>query len=270
MNKPKKLLEERLRSGEFSLPDNIHFTESAFAYFCEKIADEIEEYYVPLPRFEDGTVVERGRITEKGVVCEVIVRNDGYYTLYDTQSKVLASGPIDKLVKCPTYKIFYDADGVEIKAGDIVYDLENDGKRGHVAFIYPFGAQVNWDDGSFSFDINSKSITHKEPVFDADGVECKVGDTVWNLNDGNKYRIYKINNDNSVDIGSVGGSDYLAGYQATNLTHKEPDSLEKLRDDIYSVILDDQYHECIDAQLVDWTDRISDMIERNKKYGNRS
>lgn len=94
-------------------------------------------------------------------------------------------------------------------------------------------------DGEYPYLVNVDSCTvydgqwctRPQPkALDADGVEIKVGDTVWKI-DGNA---------DSFEVKEIDGS-FLALYQGqsfiswTNksyLTHKEPDSLDKVIDDL--------------------------------------
>lgn len=64
-------------------------------------------------------------------------------------------------------------------------------------------------------------------VLDADGVEIKVGDTVWTL-DGLKGVVTKVE-DGAAYIAYE--SDYAQCEEADNLTHTRPDSWERLEED---------------------------------------
>lgn len=64
-------------------------------------------------------------------------------------------------------------------------------------------------------------------VLDADGVEIKVGDTVWTL-DGLEGVVTKVE-DGAVYIAYE--SDYVQCEEADNLTHARPDSWEQLEED---------------------------------------
>lgn len=72
-------------------------------------------------------------------------------------------------------------------------------------------------------------------ILDADGVEINVGDTVWLTTSGKKLRVdgftpWKYVRCSNPEI----DGDHEAGlnFAPESLTHREPDSLEKLRDDI--------------------------------------
>lgn len=65
-------------------------------------------------------------------------------------------------------------------------------------------------------------------VLDADGVEIKVGDTVWTL-DGLEGVVTKVE-DGAACIAYE--SDYAQREEADNLTHARPDSWERLEEDL--------------------------------------
>lgn len=73
-----------------------------------------------------------------------------------------------------------------------------------------------------------KSLKRTAPkVFDADGVEIKVGDTVWTL-DGLEGVVTKVE-DGAAYIAYE--SDYAQCEEAENLTHVQPDSWQRLEED---------------------------------------
>lgn len=99
-------------------------------------------------------------------------------------------------------------------------------------------------------------------VLDADGVEIKVGDTVWHIPTGKKYTAESIYTayDGDILVKCTAG-----GLNVKNLTHKEPDSLEKLRDDMLNY-----WNECENEEdnrkewaSSEWADRLTALIERD-------
>lgn len=105
----------------------------------------------------------------------------------------------------------------------------------------------------------AKNCKRPQPkVLDVDGMETKEGDTVWDI----KHPTHKKHTVIEVipEDGCVICEDKLT-YTAELLTHKEPDSLEKLQRDIAnhwsaSISAADRmaFHE--------WADRLSALIER--------
>lgn len=75
----------------------------------------------------------------------------------------------------------------------------------------------------------------KPKVLDADGVEIKVGDTVWNKEMGIKFLVTKLPTPDyysSVEVKTTEPPIYTTGYDPNLLTHREPDSIEKLLNDM--------------------------------------
>lgn len=66
-------------------------------------------------------------------------------------------------------------------------------------------------------------------ALDADGVETKTNDTVWIISSGVKGTVSFIHG-KRVHINFDDGGD--ADIPLSNITHREPDSLEKMRDDL--------------------------------------
>ena len=101
-------------------------------------------------------------------------------------------------------------------------------------------------------------------VLDADGVEIKVGDTVWHSKSGNEYKVIELGPEGHGRVRLRDLSGYETWRSVANLTHKEPDSLEKLRDDIseYVAMFDivgstqERYHQI-------WADRLTAIMERD-------
>lgn len=145
------------------------------------LADEIEKYYIPRPRFEDGEPVQFGDDIE-------------IYNL----TGLLDSGIIQS---------FHPNNGRVWMLSLVGVDHER---------------LVRFDPGTCVIK------RHKLRVLDADGVEIKAGDTVWVKHSGVKQVITRVENGNV--HGNVGHEP--TPLDPTCLTHREPDSLEKMRDDL--------------------------------------
>lgn len=103
-------------------------------------------------------------------------------------------------------------------------------------------------------------------VLDADGVEIKVGDTVWTL-DGLEGVVTKVE-DGAACIAYE--SDYAQRKEADNLTHARPDSWERLEEDAEK-IRRDIAHNLGDFSPSDFDDerdtvqfRVTDLVRRAK------
>ena len=138
--------------------------------FLNKLADEIERYYIPRPRFEDGEPVQDSDMEEIGGMATCCVYTDGSW--------------------------IFEPDKYEDTANPKQWDRQSG--------------------------MISDRIKRPQPkVLDADGVEIKVGDTVYYTVTGTKRIVERIENDEVY---------FTTGLYGTpdNLTHKEPDSIEKI------------------------------------------
>lgn len=178
------------------------------------LADEIERYYIPRPRYEDGEPVQWGD-------TDVAWRETASYS---PQVPWKATG--------------VDASGRLIAtAGDEIVAIAEVDENGRVKRLAP-------------------------KLFDADGVPIEVGDTVWFCgDDSGRYTVSAVEP-------TLGGNWCLTVFNdaatihevlPSQVTHHEPDSLEKLRDDMRRTM-----EESPDARFMDssWVDRLTALIER--------
>ena len=196
--------------GEKSCPDTT--CDDCIRQAAKKLADEIEKYYVPRPRFEDGEPVQFGDDIE----------------IYN-RSGLLDSGIIQS---------FHP-------------------NNGRVWILSLVG--VNHE-RLVRFDPDTCVIKRPElKVFDADGVEIKVGDTVWIIEPVAKGKVEEINKDRAYVKCDDG---WLADVRVSNLTHREPDSLEKLRNDMREFV-DTEYKIPGGTKTNEWLDRLTAIMERD-------
>lgn len=184
----KKLLHERLREiesfDEITLDDDRTYL-SLDGIQATLLSNEIERYYIPRPRFEDGEPIQFGDETEQvsaGFIAKVVgiaIYNDGSFTLED----------------------------------------------GH---------------GNSTYYADKQPVKRPQPkVYDADGIEINVGDTVWDSY-GNKLNVIELKPDEDCGLGEcedlVNCGEVKNGcpvyHIANQLTHKEPDSQSKIDDDL--------------------------------------
>lgn len=227
----KKLLHEKLRYIANENEEKLYSSNNIIEALCKEfgvcehkssytvdlrnclkaIADEIEKYYITRPRFEDGEPVQFGDYVDgcNGPVDSFLIYEDGSGTVYgeaDLPYKVDdgAAAGIDEPHKRPKPKIL-DADGVEIKVGDVVWHVSEPGEVGEVETLIPASAHV-----------------------------C----VLW----------------------STGAELYTPGV---DLAHREPDSLEKVRDDIAEWRADVAIPgNGWDIKTAEWCDRLTALIER--------
>lgn len=199
-----KLLHERLRDTD----NTCRFVRTkGFRCYLSKdlaceLADEIEKYYIPRPRFEDGEPVQFGDEVEDGTIHEIAFWDDGTIILLDETPETIYEVSAGCFIKRPEPKVL-DSDGVEIKVGDTVW-VKNS----------PF-----------------------EPLL------------VSGFKDGRVLMSY--HNETSL------------GYKPTSLTHREPDSLEKLRDDMNYCIIEGTYPGTAHEYLCQCAKRLTAIMERD-------
>lgn len=124
-----------------------------------------------------------------------------------------------------------DADGVEIRVGDRLYDTDTGCGRTVRA--------VN-DNGTVEFEGYEnrgwfvRFLTHRAPVLAADGKPLRVGETVYKVGgDGTAY-VFDGMSDNVDGLAMLhhDGKPYIGtGLRAEQLTHDRPDSWERLDED---------------------------------------
>lgn len=178
------------------------------------IADEIEKYYIPRPRFDDGEPVQFG---------------DKYKWADETIRKITGFGVTEE--GAPYVTCAFDGLGMSD------------------AMIY------------------SRRLKRPEPkVLDADGVEINVGDVVWPINNpemkmtvDNFQRIY--GQDVTVNCEFEGE---FYNFNPNKLTHREPDSLEKLRNDMAEYKTDTHFAEIKTKHTFgEFIDRLTAIMERD-------
>lgn len=271
-----KLLHERLREWAkdncyapvpiIALKDECN--EAAIDAFT-MIADEIEREYIPRPRYEDGEVLKNGGEIEcygrAETVVSYLVSSNCPVPFATLHLKCGASYNVslDKPLKRPQPKV-YDADGEKINVGDTVWSVQN-GKQAVVSATGQF--ETEYSKGNVMLEGVSECykgmlFTHKEPVLDADGVPIKVEDTVWHIKgDGTwPYRVVDIK-EGTVACITPKCPGLTAWQDPKDLTHKEPDSVKKICDDM-EAWLEYPPMEAEGIAIGKWRDRLSALIER--------
>lgn len=153
---------------DFGAMDDTRYTTEV--KLLNAIADEIEKYYIPRPRFEDGEPVQFG---------------DSF------------------IQKCVNVEVELDKIGISLFTKD--------------------GLNMVW--------FPDEVVPRPEPkVLDADGVEIKVGDTVFENNSPIPLKVVTVYGDG--DISAVGDGGICSKLDSSNYSHREPDSLQKILDDL--------------------------------------
>ncbi len=173
------------------------------------------------PRFEGGEPVKLlddfERYGEENGVSAVTMYADGSFAL---NCRAYSKG---ERVKRPAPKVL-DADGVEIRVGDTVWDVEFGCE--HVVTKVSDGAVfVAFEDESADR-CDPASLTHRAPVFAADGRPLREGETVYHVADGRAAVVREVRDGGAV-VEPVDGRP-CGRCRADYLTHERPES--KCRD----------------------------------------
>lgn len=265
-----KLIHERLREYDERscsfICDNGRFVMGLWNSEANSLADEIEKYYIPRPRFEDGEPVQFGDdieiynrtgLLDSGTIQSFHPNNGSVWMLSlvgFNHERLVRFDPETCVIQRPEPKAL-DSDGIEIKVGDTVWIVKT-GVKGTVKNVGGNRADIEWDDGRWSGDINAKNLTHEKPVFASDGERIKVGDTVWDIDSGEKLTVVEFaNREHSIIQCSHEDDGYCDDFDAYKLTHREPDSLKKAVDDLGELL---NYPMCDDIKL----DKVEEVYNR--------
>lgn len=270
-----KLLHEQLQEWVNREPGDI-LTCLGYEFDClgtgwtgilSSIAERIEREYMPRPRFEDGAPVQFGddvRAESTTIkVNEIALSKDGTWHLRESDLRCLG-GRGDTVVR-PDPPIL-DADGVEIKVGDTVYSKHNGSpftvEKVRTSDKYLCGKDSVCIGGGVFFP--ATDFTYEKPVFDTDGVRICKGDKVWHVNGSTPWNVVEINN-GTVIIEDPLWSHDTEVFDAKNLTHQEPDSLERIKADREFTICEynSKYPDAVPIGMDDHLlDRAIALIER--------
>lgn len=99
----------------------------------------------------------------------------------------------------------------------------------------------------------------KQPVLDVNGVPIEVGDTVWKVGCKHAYGVCEIDESKFYDVLVVRKDCGLMNrFYHDKLTHREPDSLKKLLNDIRGYLAESP---CIDVHVRPWEQRLTALVE---------
>lgn len=241
--------------------------EQSLLTICEHLATEIESKYIPLPCDKEG---KPWKLHEECVCNGHTWTIDGLDDSEVLIGRILDDG-CDTVVtkwenplnlKRPTPPVL-DPDGVEIKEEETLYGTGREQHRYTVQKPYSINEEVgkrfcvqcyDHDEGNVVW-CDPSMLTHEQPVFDVNGVPCKVGDKVWYTDKLGGHRTIKKLVNGGVNLVGDGSQAITYGYE---LTHQEPDSLEKLRDDLKKSTV---YAE--NPVLDQYIERLAALIERS-------
>ena len=177
-------------------------------------------------------------------------------------------------------KLPLDADGEPIHIGDVLYSRGNECRVVSITVKADEACVgVHTDEGVFLPSVNPKYLSRKntEPleseVLDADGVPIEVGDTVYYDEDVRPLEVVRLHAGDGgyCTVGVKDSEGRIISADAPRLSHKSPDSWEKLADDVADF---DAFEYCVDVLEIDTSDfseaqerrtMKADVIRRAKK-----
>lgn len=189
------------------------------------------------PRFEDGKPVMIGDEVDGlgGEIIEVYIAENAAAIWNNYGNHMHLS--LGERVNRPAPKVL-DADGVEIKADDTVWHEDGselhvigfgDVQDGETMLVVKYAAgPTKWGE------VRCLSVTHTRPalkVLDADGVEIKLGDTVWHCIGIYDELVVEEIDDESGWVRTRSANGACLSVYNTHLTHTRPDSWERLEED---------------------------------------
>ena len=242
---------------------------------------------LPRPRFEDGEPVQFGELVGGNLfgavnVSAIEFTEDGTYV------KDEPDGDWSTSLEATTNRLkrhvpeVLGADGVPIKVGDMVRPTAREWRSSTLKVLEvepPRSVKVSLPSGKGWTIFVALELTHEHPVLGADGLPIKVGDTVWLADEysqyadstgsanGNEYSLFGVDSQEALLVEDdrlvVNGKNYVrlstcnAWCPASWLTHIQPDTLERLRDDMAK-----RYEENAVMCLGSFIDRLDAIIEQ--------
>lgn len=210
------------------------------------LREAIERYYLPRPLFEDGEPVQFGDTFVRdygkdGTVSSLTYTkgNSDYVNINGYERH-----DFDHRLKRPKPQVL-DADGVECCIGETVYRIDKVAGTSDNPLVIDkvtHDGTLWWKGGRCA---PARLFTHRKPtILDADGVPIEVGDKVYlvpgehcntfplvGYDSGTEYTVVENNSPGHRADGRIciSGGVCLSGYPMPDqVTHSEPDSLEKL------------------------------------------
>ena len=162
-----------------------------------------------------------------------------------------------------------DADGVEIRVGDTVYDMVGDkhevkgfGKQGDVLLEFRNDESLGWRPSNF---------THRAPVLASDGRPLREGETVWHKQTGRAATVKGFDRMLGEPCAVIDFTGIEQRASGTLLTHEQPDSWERLKED--ATLSVERYRERFGLKKRDgmtWSQLVrADLMRRAKKLADR-
>lgn len=235
----------------------------------ENFGGWLERCAIPRPRFEDGEPVQFG--DEKFI----FLRNGGCCQMQDADGNI-CNVFHGKRVKRRAPEVL-GADGLPLDEDDTVYVMGREQHRYTVQVPYSINEEVgkrfcvqcyDHDEGNITW-CDPSMLTHERPVLGADGKPIKVGDAMWSLSGAGPLTVTSLHTDDPTPDGGdspwadLDDDGLYSWIYAGSLTHTPPDTLERLRDDMYRTA--EEWREADSVSVTDmnhWANRLAALIER--------
>lgn len=254
----KKLLHERLRehadSGTLSFTGN-GYDIALWSEEAQALADEIERYYIP--REQHKRDIDEIIEAQKGGGIEPSAHH--IMRLWGEHHDM----PFDKGENITQWLNRWTIMRPRFEDGEPVQFDENVDVNGEIRETCVIEYQsdrsysINPDDWDIDWHDIDEPVKRPQPkVLDADGIEIKIGDTVWSIDTHERFKIDAIYENGN--LWSEGEDEHSGCYlEPKRVTHNEPDSLEKLRDDMDATLSMSGV-----IGMREFADRLSALIER--------
>ena len=225
-----------------------------------EIEDALDRRLMPegmeWPRFEDREPVRIGDEVDRGDGIGASVDKavfDGYqwrlYDRYGCEINEVMMEPGER-IKRPAPKVF-DADGAEIRVGDTVWTDYGDGPWTVTSITADYAQHVRGESDELgSLDMPPSTLTHRAPVFAADGKPLREWETVTGF-DGDYV---KCRYD-----GMAAGIPEHGSWHAHELTHEPLDSWARLWMDMHPA----DETECVGLDRDEFVRRARALAERS-------
>ena len=202
------------------------------------------------PRYEDGEPVrigdefaDGGGNTRRCTSIEILHGEEGvfdaliHWSVFDPFAYLLVNMWLGERVKRPEPKVL-DADGVEIRVGDEVWDVDGSGPFIVSGFVGEPLAVIFEIAECNDLPRKPSQLTHRAPVLGADNKPLREGETVWHVETGSEFRVLRTPRSTvKVDVTWREGFEDKAGsVPPQKLTHERPDSWERLEEDADALV----------------------------------
>ena len=182
------------------------------------------------PRYTDGSLVEIGDEVVgpdygEHINVDAAKFHANGFTLFDKNGFDKWYESDDRFER-PTPKVL-DADGVEIRVGDVLYRKSD----GHMVKVVEVDEKTFTDADDYVRP--GEGYTHRAPVIAGDGKPLREGEKPYRVDNGKQVEIRRIdpsNGESCVFVG-VDGRSYGYWLRPGQLTHELPESWERLEED---------------------------------------